>query len=71
MINITKDTTLGEILKHPGAEEILRKYKLPCLSCSFAKMEMDELKIGGGCEMYGIDIKGLLRDLNNSPAREK
>ena len=61
---ITKGTTLAEILKLPGAEKILAKYNLPCLSCPFAKFEMENLKIGDVCQMYRIDLESLLKELN-------
>ncbi|MDD4624791.1 MAG: hypothetical protein WCX23_03500 [Candidatus Paceibacterota bacterium] len=61
---ITEETVLAEILQRKGAEEILAGYDLPCLSCPFAKMEMEQLKIGDICEQYGIDLKNLLKDLN-------
>lgn len=64
MQKITKETILAEILKHSGAEKILAKYNLPCLSCPFAKMEMENLKIGEVCKMYGIETEKLLRELN-------
>ena len=64
MKKITSNTTLAEILELEGAEKILVKYNLPCLTCPFAKMEMDQLKIGQICEMYGIDLKALLKELN-------
>ncbi len=59
-----KDTTLAKILKEPGAEKILAKYNLPCLTCPFASLEMEDLKIGKICEMYKIDIDSLLKNLN-------
>jgi hybrid cluster-associated redox disulfide protein len=64
MPKITEDTTLAELLDDPKAKEILAKYNLPCLSCPFAKMEMEGLKIGDVCKMYDIDIEKLLRELN-------
>ena len=64
MKKITKNTTLADILDVLGSEKILAKYDLPCLACPFAKMEMDQLKIGQVCKMYGIDLKGLLGELN-------
>lgn len=64
MAQFSKNTTLDKILEYPKAEKILGKYKLPCLGCPFAKMEMQSLKIGDVCQMYGIDIDNLLRDLN-------
>ena len=56
---------MAEILKLPEAEKILAKYNLPCLSCPFANLEMENLKIGQICEMYGIDIEKLLKELNS------
>jgi hybrid cluster-associated redox disulfide protein len=64
MVKITKDTTLAEILKYPKAQAILAKYKLPCLGCPFAELEMDKLKLGEICKMYNINLKALLKELN-------
>ena len=61
---ITENTTLAEILEKPELVEILAKYNLPCLSCPFANLEMENLKIGDICKMYGIDIEKLLKELN-------
>ena len=63
-MKITENTTLAEILKNPEVEKILAKYNLPCLGCPFAKLEMENLKIGEICKMYGIDIEKLLKELN-------
>lgn len=65
MAKITKDTTLAELLENPKAQKILAKYNLPCLGCPFAKFEMENLKIGDVCQMYGIDIEKLLKELNS------
>ncbi|XOB41421.1 MAG: DUF1858 domain-containing protein [Candidatus Nealsonbacteria bacterium] len=59
-----KNTTLSQLSKDPKAKKILVKFNLPCLTCPFAGAEMEELKIGKICEMYGINIDNLLRDLN-------
>ena len=64
MTKITKDTTLSNILKKPKAQDVLTKYNVPCVTCAFARMEMDKLKIGQICEMYGLDLEGLLKGLN-------
>ena len=61
---ITKDTTLAQVLKYSGAEEILSKYSLPCLHCPAAAYEVGLLKIEEVAKTYGIDVDGLLRDLN-------
>lgn len=63
-MKITKDTNLSEILGDSNIEKILIKHKFPCLSCPMAKLEMEKLKIGEVCEMYGIDLSKLLKDLN-------
>ena len=65
-MKIDENTTLAEILQYPELEKILMKYNLPCLSCPFAKMEMENLKIGQVCRMYGINIERLLKELNES-----
>ena len=65
MPKISENTILAEILKQAGAEKILKKYNLPCLQCPFAKTEMESLKIGQVCQMYGIDLENLLKDLNS------
>ena len=61
---IDKNTTLEKVLKYPGSEDVLKKYKVPCLSCAFAQMEMGELQIGDICKNYGIDVKKLIEELN-------
>ena len=61
---ITKDTILSEVLKQKGAEKILAKYNLPCLTCPMAKFEIESLELGQVCETYSIDIEKLLKELN-------
>ena len=61
---ITEKTTLADILALAGAEVILSKYKVPCLTCPMAQYEMQSLTLGDICKMYGIDLKKLLADLN-------
>ena len=60
---ITKETTLAEILEISGAEDVLAKHGVPCVTCPHAKMEMDKLKIGEVCKTYGVDLAKLLKDL--------
>lgn len=61
---ITQNTTLKKILEIKGTEKILEEFNLPCLFCAFAKMEMEKLKIGEICDLYGIDKEKLLKKLN-------
>lgn len=65
MKKITKSTVLEDVLALPKAQEILAKYKVPCLSCPMAKFEMQGLKIGDICATYGIDADKLLKELNS------
>lgn len=60
----TKASTLEAILKHDKAPQILEKYNVPCLGCAFAQAEMSALTIGAICEMYDLDLKGILSSLN-------
>jgi hybrid cluster-associated redox disulfide protein len=68
---ITKNTTLKNILDKPGAEEILMKHNLPCLSCPMAAMEISELKLGEVCEAYGLNLNKILQDLNKKSKNNK
>tara|TARA_Y100000034_G_C6530323_1_gene228483 strand:- start:153 stop:353 length:201 start_codon:yes stop_codon:yes gene_type:complete len=63
-MKITKDSTLENVLKIEGAEEVLSKFNFPCLTCPMAQMEMNTLKIGNICNMYGIDLEKVLESLN-------
>jgi hypothetical protein len=71
MEKITEKTTLSEILKNPKLVEILEKYNFPCMSCPFAKMEVENLEIGRVCQLYGIDAKKVVKDLNDVLKNEK
>lgn len=64
---VDKNTTLGEILKREGAEKVLYKQGVPCMSCPMASFEIDKLKIGDVCKMYGLDLEKLLKELNDLP----
>jgi len=64
MPKIDSQTVLKEILKKPGAEKILAKYRLPCLTCPWAAYEIKTLKIGQVAKTYGLDLKNLLKELN-------
>ena len=64
MKKITKSTTLAEALKIKGAEKILSQFSVPCMTCPMAQMEMNDLKLGDICSMYGLDEKKILEKLN-------
>jgi hypothetical protein len=60
----TEETKLEEVLKTPETSEVIAKYKLPCLHCAMAAYEAKVLTLGMISKTYGIDLKGLLEELN-------
>ena len=65
-LKITAKTTLAKILEKKGSDKILAECGVPCVSCPMAKFEMDQLKIGEVCRIYGLDLKKILQKLNKS-----
>jgi hypothetical protein len=62
---ITEQSLLGDILKKSYGKKVLSQFRLPCLSCPMAALEMGVLKIGDVSRMYGVDLQGLLKALND------
>jgi hypothetical protein len=71
MAKITDKTVLGDVLNKPGASKVLAKYRVPCLGCPMAAYEMGKLKLGDIAKTYGIDMKGLLTELNQEKRAKK
>ena len=65
MSKITTKTTLEKILESPKSEEILIKYGVPCVSCPMAAFEIEGLEIGKVAKMYELDLRAILKELNN------
>lgn len=61
---INERTTVKEILDIRGGEKILKKYNLPCLSCPMASFEIESLEIGEVSDMYGLDKKSIIKEVN-------
>jgi len=61
---INEKTKLSQILELKGAEEILQKFEVPCLTCPMMQVEMDTLTIGEIAKMYALDLDGILEALN-------
>ena len=61
---ITKDSVLGEVMELKDVEKVLHENKVPCIHCPMAQMEMNTLKVGQICKMYGLDEKKLIKELN-------
>ncbi|MFH1316499.1 MAG: hypothetical protein ABII01_03210 [Candidatus Woesearchaeota archaeon] len=70
-MKVEENTVLGEIIKIEGAEEVLMKNSVPCVTCPMAKMELDALKIGQVCDMYGLDKVKILKELNELKSKTK
>jgi hybrid cluster-associated redox disulfide protein len=64
MVKITSKTTLEKIIAKKGAVKILMENGVPCLSCPMASFEIDKLKIGEVCKIYGLDLEKILKELN-------
>ncbi len=59
-MKITKDTTLGEILKnYKNAEEVLMNFGMHCFHCPMSRMETVEQ----AASVHDIDIKFMLKKL--------
>jgi len=65
MKKITNKTTLEKILGIKGADGVLAKNGVPCLSCPMASFEVDKLEIGEVCKAYGLNLKKILKELNS------
>jgi hybrid cluster-associated redox disulfide protein len=61
MINISKETTMGEIIENvPGSEVIIEKYfHGGCFECPAKKMESLEM----GTMMHGHDVDAIIAEL--------
>ena len=63
-MNVTSKTTLAKIIKKKGADEVLARNGVPCLSCPMAAQEIDKLEIGKVCKMYELNLAKILKELN-------
>lgn len=51
-------------MEKKGADKILGKNGVPCLSCPMAPMEINKLKIGEVCKAYKLNLEKILKELN-------
>ena len=60
MAQITKDMTIGEILRtNPAVAPILMEAGMHCLGCPASQAETIE----EACEVHGIDVEELMQQL--------
>jgi hypothetical protein len=64
MKKFAKDTILEKILEQEKTKKILIKHRVPCVTCPFARIEMNRISIGEICNMYGVEADELLKELN-------
>ena len=63
---ISKDTVLADIVQDPKLYEVLAKAGVPCIVCPFMQTEMHFLTLEQICQMYNIDLKQLIKHLNQA-----
>ena len=61
MANVTKDTTVGEIIrKYSNGAEVLLGFGMHCFGCPVSQME----SVGDAAAVHGIDVGFMLTKLN-------
>ncbi len=63
-MKITSNTKLSKVFKKKTLVNVLSKFNVPCVSCPIAKHEIEQLSVGYVCDIYGIDKKELIKELN-------
>jgi len=61
---IDEETPLAEVLRIPGAAEVLLKNNFPCMACPLAFFEIGTMKIGDVIRIYNLDAKKIMAELN-------
>ena len=63
MVNITKDTIIGDILDiAPQTAPIFMSIGMHCLGCPSSRGETVE----EACQVHGVDVDALLRSVNEA-----
>ena len=63
MVNITKDTIIGDILDiAPQTAPIFMSIGMHCLGCPSSRGETVE----AACQVHGVDVDALLRAVNEA-----
>lgn len=62
MEKVTKDMTIGEIIKvNPRYAEVLMTFGMGCVGCPSAQAET----LGEAAQVHGLELDNLLRALNS------
>ena len=63
-IKYDQDMTMGQALMwNPNAEAVFLGFGMHCVGCFVSQMET----IGEACEVHGVDVKEVLKQLDNMP----
>jgi hypothetical protein len=65
-MEVNEETPLQELLGNPKAVGILAKHGLPCLFCPAVSFEIGFLRLGQVAKIYGLDVKALIKELNEA-----
>jgi len=60
---ISEGTPLAEVLKIPGAIQVLLRNNFPCVTCPLALFEAGTMTVGEVARMYGLDVEKIVREL--------
>ena len=67
-VKYDQDMTIGQALAlNPNAEVVFMSFGMHCVSCFVSQMET----IGEACEVHGVDVKEVLKKLDEMPVDEK
>ena len=65
---ITKDMLIGEVIgKYPETIKVFHSHGFGCIGCVIADFETIE----EGAEAHGMDVEGLIKDLNEAIKNKK
>lgn len=65
---ITKDMLIGEVIgKYPETIKVFHSHGFGCIGCVIADFETIE----EGAEAHGMDVEGLIKDLNEAVKNKK
>ena len=61
---ITESTSLDKLVSNERIYPILQKYGVPCIDCPMMQDEFDQLNLKKVCELYGINYKKIIEEIN-------
>jgi hypothetical protein len=68
---VSEETPLAEVLKIPGAIQVLIRNNFPCVTCPLALFEAGTMTVGEVARMYGLDVEKIVRELRELAGGER